>query len=267
MISLRLRLCALVSLLFLGFGSMTSELCPCYSLPHDDTVAAFDIIPAGFRIVVVNALSGLQLLDWSLAQDAELHELCKLIIARIAAQVAAPKCCVRIVDALCTASIGEQRRCFSYLWVHVDASEPEGPPGDGENYHACFICGGTCEDADDTDTRPFNCVRCYPCTLCEHCRILLPRSVFCDRVVQLLTEREEDDLLNEELWPVCYWCLTEGEAEGDLLKRSSDYSLVLNQQVSERTWFRMALLSDFYLSKPPVPGFSSWWDRFTCSSD
>ena len=46
----------------------------------------------------------------------------------------------------------------------------------------CFICFSSCTDADDVfsnTSRVQNCVRCLPCFLCPHCKVLVDGTPVC----------------------------------------------------------------------------------------
>ena len=64
--------------------------------------------------------------------------------------------------------------------------------GDNVRYlveNACFICTMPCRNADEDGTRDHNCQRCYPCNLCNECRLYVKDS------------------------PVCLWCLEDSELD------------------------------------------------------
>ena len=213
-------------------------------------ISASDLetLPAGSLITVQNALSGTEILSWMTRQDERVDSLRASVVLQIAGMAAAPQSCVQIVDTCRSASVDEQIS-FSFVWVHVDTAYD----ACFSAYDVCFVCGGACQDADVTDSRHRNCVRCFPCSLCEHCRIFLPRSAFSDDGARQLSysSSAKCDLSEKSLWPVCFRCL-----------EASELPIVLELQIPDSTWFRMALLSDFFRWTPPVYGHTSWWDRF-----
>ena len=222
------------------------------SEPQQDLTCSHDVIQAGSRIAVYNALSGLETLNWVLTQDEHMQDVSTLAISLVADMATAPRKCVRIVDMFWPEAADKQTCRLSFLWVPVDDSDSEDLLI-GSTDIACFICGEVCKDADDTNSRHCNCVRCLPCFLCEQCRIFLPRSAFDDSVSQQISydRGANQDLSQETLWPVCFWCLDIAELP-----------IALELQIPDRTWVRMALLSDFYQWRPPAQGHTSWWDRF-----
>ena len=111
---------------------------------------------------------------------------------------------------------------------------------DPDNLYQCFICESECDDVDETTGgRHKNCARCFPCSLCDKCKIHLPKQAFdaysCEGVRayrRRSTSPARDD------WPVCFYCLTENDV---LYIRSSDLSpehrfrlSVLNSEFSSR---------------------------------
>ena len=223
-----------------------------------DSASDLDILPAGSLITVQNALSGTEVLSWELLQDESVENLRASAVSQIASKAAAPPSCVQIVD-ICRSALVNKRVLLLFVWVAIGTPDPESPLDclayDAYlfAYDVCFVCGDTCQDADATDSRHRNCVRCFPDFLCEHCHIFMPRSLFDNGGAWQLSysRAARHDLSETSLWPVCFKCL-----------EPSELPIVLELQIPDSTWFRMALLADFFRWTPPVDEYISWWDHF-----
>ena len=112
----------------------------------------------------------------------------------------------------------------------------------------CFICEVPCDDVDDIPggDASQNCARCFPCCLCDECRIYLPKEAFGDysRTQMALYEV---DAAARHTWPVCFHCLGDGD---------DDRAFVEDVTLSRRQDFRLSVLNyDFHalLHSEPTP--------------
>ena len=58
----------------------------------------------------------------------------------------------------------------------------EEDPYQSEDWPTCVVCEAPCDDVDVSPggNRSQNCARCFPCCLCDECRIYLPKEAFDD---------------------------------------------------------------------------------------
>ena len=102
----------------------------------------------------------------------------------------------------------------------------------------CFICESDCVDVDETTGgRHRNCARCFPCSLCDKCKIHLPKQAFDDLSRQSVkgyrsTSPERAD------WPVCFYCL-----------KGSDLLFMKYIDLSPEQRFRLSVLNSDFSSR------------------
>ena len=215
-------------------------------------------IPSGSRVIARNALSGNVMSELHLTRKHCLWSAQRSVRYGIAAKINVPWQCVKLVgwgqledETIMDGTDAVYQALF--LWVPVDQYYMADSAEDGH----CFICRAPCADADDTNNRHMNCVRCCPCFLCKECRVFLPTELFDDFVLEQVSlyNTVEHNLQGAALWPVCLWCL-----------QDSDLPAVVAAGLPDQMWQRIGLLSDVFLWKGPVQGFTSWWNNFVSPS-
>ena len=163
------------------------------------------IIPVG-SMVNVRELSGKQLFTMTLEKSYDKECFCRGVLIIIMRKYKLPAQLGSILWSV-TKSEGSEpggikRIIYDGMLIlrrmHAEERERltvlQEPVIEGNNVryidpNACFICTMPCQDADKDRTRELNCVRCYPCNLCNECRLYIKDS------------------------PVCLWCLEASEID------------------------------------------------------
>ena len=182
-------------------ASQKDELMPNASSKSstNDTDSSTSIIPVG-SMVNVRELSGKQLFTMTMEKSYDKECFCRGVLIIIMRKYKLPAQLGSILWSV-TKSEGSEpggtkRIIYDGMLIlrRMHAQEREDltvlqqPVIEGDNVrylvqNACFICTMPCRDADKDQTRELNCVRCYPCNLCNECRLYIKNS------------------------PVCLWCL------------------------------------------------------------
>lgn len=125
-------------------------------------------------------------------------------------------------------------------------SELAEDPYESEDWYTCVVCEAPCDDLSEIPggNTSQNCARCFPCCLCDECRIYLPKEAFGD-YARTEMARDGGDAATRDTWPVCFLCL------GD-----DDRAFVEDVTLSRRQDFRLGVLRrDFHalLHSEPTP--------------
>ncbi len=125
-----------------------------------------------------------------------------------------------------------------------DDSSTEDPYMDQQlEFEHCGLCDGDCQDVDCTveGCRSKNCARCFPCNLCDECKICLPKQAFDDWSRMTVAQYEQHhraDAPTRHTWPVCFRCLG---------KSDSDVAFMKDIYLSQRQDYRLSVLNyDFH---------------------
>ena len=109
---------------------------------------------------------------------------------------------------------------------------------DPVNLYQCFICESECDDVDETTGgRHKNCARCFPCSLCDKCKIHLPKEAFDDLSRQGVKAYRSRSPERAE-WPVCFYCL-----------KGSDLLFMKCIDLSPEQRFRLSILNSDFSSR------------------
>ena len=201
-------------------------------------------IPAGATVSVRNALSGKFMCKVYLSCKQCPQSAQRFVCHTISHQIQVPMQCVRIVSWERMEDTAEHVYDASFIWVPVNPGYRSGWGEDG----LCFVCRSPY--VDESSSRHMNCLRCFPCFLCEECRIYLPRDTFDENSRKQFDFHWISRYLQENvLWLVCLRCLEE-----------SDLPAIASQEPPDRVWHRMGLLSDVFMWKRPDPSRAIWWD-------
>ena len=110
----------------------------------------------------------------------------------------------------------------------------EEDPYQSDDWPTCVVCEAPCDDVDVSPggNRSQNCARCFPCCLCDECRIYLPKEAFDDYARKQMA-RYGGAAATRHTWPVCFLCLGDGD---------DDRAFVEDVTLSRRQDFRLSVL-------------------------
>ena len=133
-------------------------------------------------LVIVNTMAGRQVLALTTEQDNSLSELIEYCRRKCASNEAIPQVCVGLqwkppvpIPSPAGFNLRQKVRLEATLVPIPIPSDDEFHTlmDDGTNYQ-CLVCYDPAIDLDETDIdRSVNCERCYPCTLCDNCKVNL----------------------------------------------------------------------------------------------
>ena len=194
------------------------------------------IIPLGSKITV-RSLSGKIVFANEVASvDTQMPIYLLGVLMFIAKKMSLPARCAQISWTFKMLSTGLS--CEGVIIWNADNEDDEEDIYEPDNpMLRCFICESDCVDVDETTgDRHKNCARCFPCSLCEKCKIHLPKQAFDDqsrRCVRAYRRRSTSPARVD--WPVCFYCL-----------KDSDLLFMKHSDLSSEQCFRLSVLnSDF----------------------